>query len=168
MKSRSLRFMINLGLLLSGSVMALSGLLIQFNYHMGNHGGIDATDLVIGISYSGWSDIHKISILFVSAFMVFHVIVHWKWYVTIIRKNLIGKNKQVIGLSIVFLLVAITGYIPWLVKLTGGEDSTRKLFIEIHDKIALILFVYLMLHVIKRLKWFLLAFRRLRNERGPM
>jgi hypothetical protein len=162
MKNPISGFLINLGLLLFGSAMAFSGLMIQFNYHMGFHVETYTNDLVLGINYIGWSDIHKISIIFISMFMIFHTILHWKWYKTIIKKNLITKNKQVIVLSIIFIFVAITGYIPWLIKLTGGEDTTRKVFIEIHDKLALILFIYLVLHVAKRLKWFIITFKKLK------
>jgi len=149
--------MINLALLFSGSLMAFSGLLIQIVYHMGNQGGVGTNNTTLGINYSGWSDIHKISIIFVSIFMIFHTILHWKWYKTILRKKRFDWNKQVITLSVVFILTAITGYIPWLIQLTGGLDITRKIFIEIHDKLALIFFVYLILHIVKRLKWFIPA-----------
>ena len=150
MKNPISGFIINSGLLLFGSVMAFSGLLIQFNYHMGNHGDIDMNAVVSGISYGGWSDIHLISIILVSILMVYHFILHWKWYKTIVKKNLIAKNKQVIALTIIFILAAITGYASWLNKLTGGEDITSKAFIEIHDKIAILLFVFLILHVVKK------------------
>jgi len=142
--------------------MAFSGFLIQFNYHMGHHGGIDTNHMVLGIKHSGWSDIHKISIIFFSILVIFHIILHWKWYKTIIKKRLFARNKQVITLWIVFILVAITGYISWLIKLTSDQKITHKVFLEIHDKLAIILFVYLVLHVAKRLKWFISTFEKLK------
>jgi hypothetical protein len=163
MKSPVLRFVINLGLLLFGSVMAFSGLLIQFSYHMGNHGGIDTNNMVLGINYSGWSEIHKAAIIMVSVLMIFHIIQHWEWYKTIVKKHLVTKNLQAITLSIIFIFVAITGYIAWLIRLAEGDDTTRKGFIEIHDKLALILFVYLILHISKRLKWFMTSLYKLRK-----
>jgi hypothetical protein len=164
MKNPILNFICNLGLLISGSVSAYSGLLIQFTYHMGNHGGIEITKSVYGINYFGWSEIHKISIIFFSIFMIFHIILHWKWFKIIIRKNLFSKNRQVIILSVIFLLVTITGYAPWLIKLKSGDEMTRKIFIEIHDKLALILFVFLILHVAKRLKWFITTIDKMKNK----
>lgn len=163
MKNPIIKFINNLVLLFSGSVIAFSGLLIQFNYHMGNHGEINTNQTVLGINYFDWSDVHKISIIFFSIFMIVHIILHWKWYKTVIKKSLIAKNSQVITLSVVFILVAITGYIPWFVNLSGGDTTTRKAFIEIHDKIALILLVYLILHVIKRLKWFIPTFDKMKQ-----
>jgi hypothetical protein len=85
---------------------------------------------------------------------------HWKWYKTVIKKRLVAKNIQVLTLSMLFVLVAITGFIPWFIDLLKGDEILRKAFIEIHDKFAIILSVYLILHVIKRLKWFLLPLRK--------
>jgi hypothetical protein len=95
--------------------------------------------------------------------MIYHIILHWKWYKAVITKNLIAKNKLIITLSIVFLLVAITGYLPWLIKLSGGNDSLRIVFIEIHDKIALIFLINLILHVSSRTRWFITTFDKLKK-----
>ena len=162
MKNTVLTFIVNLGLLFFGSILAFTGLLIQINYHMGNHGAIDINNRVFGIDYPGWSVIHKMAVIFISIFITLHIVRHWKWYITIIRKKLMAKNRQVIILSIVFILTAITGYMPWFIKLKGGDEMIRKFYIEIHDKLALILFVFLVLHVLKRLKWFASTLRKLK------
>jgi hypothetical protein len=164
MKRSAYILTINLGLLLAGSGMAFSGLLIQFNYHMGHHAGINPDIIVLGLNYQNWSDIHKITILVFSICMFFHTILHWKWYKMVIKKKLIAGNRQTILLSVLFLMVAITGYMPWLIKLTGGEEDIRKMLIEIHDKLTLVLFVFLILHVIKRLKWFLTMLEKLKAD----
>ena len=80
-------FLINLGLLLFGSAMVFSGLLIQIGYHMGHHGEIDTNNLILGLNYFNWSDIHLISIILVSIGMVFHIVLHWKWYKAVVRKK---------------------------------------------------------------------------------
>ena len=160
-------FLINLGLLISGLVTVFSGLLIQVEYHMGHHGNIAINDHVFGISYYGWSDIHKVSIVTISLLMIFHVSMHWKWYKVVIKKKLVAKNIQVLTLSVVFILVAITGFIPWFIGLMNGDVMSRKVFIEIHDKLAIILSVYLILHVIKRLKWFFRIFEKNKKESTP-
>jgi len=150
------RFIIIHGLLISGLFAAFSGLLIQIEYHLGNHGNITINDHVFGISYSGWSNIHKVSIVMLSLLMIFHISQHWKWYKVVIKKRLITKNIQALTLSVIFILVVITGLTPWFIDLMNGDVMLHKAFIEIHDKLAIILSVYLILHVIKRLKWFLL------------
>lgn len=157
------RFIINIGLLLTGFIAVYSGFLIQFSYHMGHHGEIDINRIVLNINYSGWTNIHKIAITLLSVLMVFHTVQHWKWYKTIVKKNLVTKNIQVFILSTVFILVAITGFIPWTIDLTGNDQITRKIFLEIHDKLTIILFIFLILHVMKRLKWFTATLRRSKN-----
>jgi len=124
--------------------MIVSGLVLQLGFHIGGSGGqhehaigIDPLNTVWGIIYTDWSTIHKIVVVLFSLLMIFHI-----------------KNKQVKTLSILFLLVAITGFVPWLIDLSGSSGTLRLFFIEIHDKIALILVIYLILHIIKRRKWF--------------
>jgi hypothetical protein len=163
-KNPMVSFLINLGLLLFGLVMVFSGFLIQISYHMGHHGEIDINHLVLGLNYFNWSDIHKISIVFISSCMVFHIILHWKWYKAIVRKKkLVVKNQQAIILTIVFILVAVTGYISWFIKLSGGSELSSKFYIEIHDKITWVLFLYLILHVTKRFKWFFTTFEKVKK-----
>ena len=146
--------------------MVFSGLLIQIGYHMGHHGEIDTNNLVLGLNYFNWSDIHLISVVLVSIGMVFHIILHWKWYKAVVgKKKLVFKNQQAIIMTIIFILVAITGYISWFIKLSGGPDLSRKFFMEIHDKITYVLFVYLIFHVTKRFKWYFTAFEKIRRNR---
>lgn len=158
------RFTINLGLIIFGITTIFSGLLIQVKYHMGNHGNIAINDFVIGINYPGWSVIHKISIVALSLLMICHFYLHWKWYKAVIKKKLISRNQQVLMLSFLFVIVAITGLTPWFIGLLNGNEVTRIIFIEIHDKLALILAIYLILHIIKRLRWFLTTFEKIRKE----
>jgi hypothetical protein len=160
------RFIINLGLIIFGITTIFSGILIQVKYHMGNHGNIATNDFVIGINYQGWSLVHKISIVALSLLMICHVYLHWKWYKIVITKNLISKNKQVLILSFIFVVVAITGLTPWFIDLLNGGEMQRKIFIEIHDKLALILTIYLILHIIRRLRWFFTTFEKIKKEVG--
>ncbi|MBN1663914.1 MAG: DUF4405 domain-containing protein [Deltaproteobacteria bacterium] len=165
-KNPSFPFLINLGLLVFGAAMIFSGLLIQIGYHMGHHGEIDAGHLVFGLNYFTWSLIHKMAIVIISIAMVFHIVLHGKWYQTVLRKKeLFFKNQQVIVLTIVSILAAITGYLAWFINLSGGTEFSRKFYIEIHDKIALILMVYLIFHVAKRFTWFLTAFGKIRSKK---
>jgi len=131
---------------------------------MGNHGNIAINDNVFGINYRGWSVIHKVTIVILTLLMIYHVYHHWKWYKGVILKRLLAKNQQVLILSLLFVFVAITGFTPWFIDLMNGGDMTRKAFIEIHDKLTLILIIYLILHIIKRLKWFFTTFEKIKKE----
>jgi len=168
-------FIINTLLLVSGIVMVFSGLIMQLGFHVGgseNHQnvqaiqnyeqgrGIDTSKLVCGFSYHEWSITHKYAIVLFSLIMLYHLYLHWNWYKIIVKKHLITKNVQVILLTILFFGVAITGLVPWFIDLSGSISLMRFGFIEIHDKIAIILFVFLILHVNKRKKWFVNVFRK--------
>ena len=176
-------FLINNLLLISGLVMIFSGLVLQIGFHMGGHdrhrisahdvqtksihyerlSDIDTSKIVCGFNYSTWSAIHKFVVVFFSLLMICHTYVHWRWYKGVITKHLIGKNRRVIILSILFLLVAITGFIPWFIDLSGGSSIIRKLFIEIHDKLTFILIIFLVLHFVKRAKWFATTYIKLKT-----
>jgi len=177
-------FLVNILLLISGLVMVFSGLSLQLGYHRSGPGGqqivvhgvqhesmryeqirgIDTSKIVHGFNYSSWSTIHKFAIVFFSLFMIYHIHAHWRWYKGVVTKHLIGKNIQVIILSALFLLVAVTGFIPWIIYLSGNSIILRIFFIEIHDKLALVLIVFLMLHVGNRLKWFFRVHQKLREQ----
>lgn len=162
MENRHKSFIVNLGLLVSAPITAFSGLLIQIKYHMGNHGDIAINDRVCGLSYNGWSNVHKVAVVLFSILVIYHVLWHWKWYGMVIRKKLIAKNMQVLTLSVLFVLVALTGFIPWSIDILDGDEILRKIILEIHDKLTLILTVYLALHVIKRVKWFWINYKAIR------
>jgi hypothetical protein len=157
----------NLGLLLAGAAMVFTGFLIQFKFHMGHHGRIDAKAIVLGLDHSGWSGAHKISIVVVSALVIVHVVGHWNWYRTVVRKRLISKNRLAVTLTIVFVLASITGYVPWLAGAAGASAAVRRGFVEVHDKLALVLFGCLLLHVAKRAEWFAHAFKKLNKGLNP-
>lgn len=159
----NLDFFVNLGLLIFGLAMSFSGFAIQFKYHMRHNSGIETDNMVLGIGYNDWTNIHKISIIVFSILVTYHFFIHWKWYKTILIKKLVARNKLQIILSSGFILVAITGYIPWIINLSGGSDIARKFFIEIHDKIAILLFVLLTIHLTNRLKWYITSLDRLKN-----
>lgn len=164
MNKLKLTFVINLGLLVFGLVMSFSGFVVQFGFHMGHNSAIITDNSALGLGYNNWTNIHKISIIIISFLATCHFILHWKWYKMILIKKLAGKNKQQIILSIVFILVAVTGYIPWILDLSAGSEILRKSLIEIHDKLALLLFVLLAIHMTNRLKWYITSFNRLNKK----
>jgi len=177
------KFLINKLLLFVGFVMIFSGLTLQVGFHMGEHGGsqkdqvitstksisyeelreIDQSKIVCGFNYPDWSTIHKYAIVNFSLLMIYHVYAHWNWYKGVFIKHLIGKNIQVITLSVLFLLVAITGLVPWFIDLSGSTNMLRMAFIEIHDKLALVLTVYLILHLVKRFNWYRNTYAKLKE-----
>ncbi|MGE0076434.1 MAG: hypothetical protein AB7S48_01090 [Bacteroidales bacterium] len=163
-----LAFLVNNLLILTSIATIVSGFVLQLGFHIGNSEenihlqtsnfeqlrDTSAGNAVWGIDYATWSAIHKVVIIFLSLLMVYHFAIHWKWYKGVFAKHLIKKNKQVIVLSFIFILVVLTGFIPWFIDLSGNRNLLRLFLIEVHDKISILLTVYLTLHVIKRVKWF--------------
>jgi 2-oxoglutarate ferredoxin oxidoreductase subunit delta len=180
------QFLLNNLLLIFGIFMIFSGLSLQIGYHMSgsnkqNGSGkseyiqsmtyeqvneIDTNRTVCGLNYQNWSTIHKFSIVFFSLLMIYHIYVHWKWYKRIISKHLVSKNIQVFTLSVLFILVTCTGLIPWFIQLSGGAVFSRFIMIEIHDKLALILVIFIILHIIKRKKWFTTVYKQNATQKG--
>ncbi len=161
MKKNIKSFIVNSGLLFSGLSAVLSGMLVQVKYHMGNDGQIPISDQISVFSYVNLTSIHKISIIILTILMVLHISSHWELYGMIIRRKLIKRNGQVLTLSVLFILVAITGFLPWSIALMDGNEIIRKTIIEIHDKLAILLTIYLILHIIKRMRWFVSTFKKL-------
>jgi hypothetical protein len=179
-KSLVLKFLVNNGLLVSGVLTTLSGLVLQLGFHMGSarqmHGDVHGVDYeqargfqnrpdVWTLGYSDWSVLHKYAIVLLSLQMIIHIYLHINWYKAVITGNVFRKNRQVLILSVLFIFTAFSGLIPWFVDLLAGSGETRLGLIEIHDKLALVLIIYLVLHVARRLKWFGTTFLKLAGKK---
>lgn len=145
-KSR-IGFVVNSLLLAFGAAMVVSGFVIQFGYHVGR---MPLKADIWGISYSVWCGAHKWVAIAFAASVVWHVWLHWKWFRGVIAKRLFRRNGQTLILTLVIIIVSVFGFVPWAVDLFNGSASVRHIMIEIHDKAAIVLFVYLVLHFYKR------------------
>ncbi|BDX39113.1 hypothetical protein CYCD_24680 [Tenuifilaceae bacterium CYCD] len=169
-------FVVNNLLIITGAATIVSGFVLQLGFHIGNTNRhyehntpdveplIDTSSTVWGIDYATWSAIHKVVIVLLLFLMVYHIAIHWKWYRGVLARHLVRKNQQVIVLSFLFILVALTGLIPWFIDLLGNRNFLRLILIEIHDKISILLIIYLILHVVKRAKWFLSTLGKVRSK----
>jgi len=156
-------FTINNMILLSSIATVFSALTIMIHYHMGHPGIISATETFGRLHYSDWSWIHKASTIVLTLFIAYHVQLHWNWYKNVLYKKLLTKNKQVLLLSVIFTVSFLTGFIPWVLQLSHPTDITRRFLLEIHDKTGIILIVFLVLHVSKRVKWFKNTYEKMKS-----
>lgn len=118
-------------------VSAISG----FGLHVAVHGSSHKI-------WHNWAVFHVLgSILFLIA-AIFHVATHLEWYKGIIKKGIGSKSKVTAILSVIFLLLSVTG-----LALLGinGANSLLGLW---HYKIGVITIVVALGHVIKRLPVF--------------
>lgn len=118
-------------------VSAISG----FGLHVAGHGSSHEI-------WHNWAVFHVLgSILFLIA-VIFHVAMHLEWYKGIIKKRIGSKSKVTAVLSVIFLLLSVTG----LALL--GINGTNSLLGLWHYKIGVITIVIALGHVIKRLPVF--------------
>lgn len=118
-------------------VSAISG----FGLHVAGHGSSHEI-------WHNWAVFHVLgSILFLIA-AILHVATHLEWYKGIIKKGIGSKSKVTAILSVIFLLLSVTG-----LALLGinGANSLLGLW---HYKIGVITIVVALGHVIKRLSVF--------------
>lgn len=116
---------------------AISG----FGLHVAGHGSSHEI-------WHNWAVFHVLgSILFLIA-AILHVATHLEWYKGIIKKGIGRKSKVTAILSVIFLLLSVTG-----LALLGinGANSLLGLW---HYKIGVITIVVALGHVIKRLSVF--------------
>ena len=154
MKKLINQFIVNSTVLIFGISTLFSGLLIQLKFHIGQHGDISSSEKFLGITYAGWTEMHKISVVVLVAFIIYHFALHWKWFQTVVCKRLFKRHRQVVTLSITFLIATFSGFFPWLIYLGNGDEVLRKEIIEIHDKVGIVLSVLLIMHMMKRQQWF--------------
>ena len=118
-------------------VSAISG----FGLHVAGHGS----------SHEIWHNLavfHVLGSILFLIVVIFHVATHLEWYKGIIKKGIGSKSKVTAILSVIFLLLSVTG-----LALLGinGANSLLGLW---HYKIGVITIVIALGHVIKRLPVF--------------
>ena len=127
-------FVIDWILIVAFVVSAVSG----FGLHMAGHGNSHEV-------WHHWAVFHVLgSILFLVA-IISHVTTHWGWYKGIVKDGIGRKSKVTALLSIVFLLLSVTG-----VVLLGVNGANTPLGLW-HYKIGIITTVIAVGHIIKRL-----------------
>lgn len=105
-----------------------------------------------------WTHLHIITSI-VSLFLGwFHIKAHWGWYRGLLRKGLKQRSKVAFSLSILFLVLTITGII--LILFVGGANSSIGLW---HYRFGLIMIIFLLIHFISRLSM-LMKGLKLRNK----
>ncbi len=138
-------------------LLAISGLLIQINYHAGE---MTDTAVVLGLNRYEWLLLHKITAVISIIGLSIHLFLHMSWLKTVLLKKSYKKpnrnTKITMWLLILAVATALTGIIPWL--LAPATSHARHSVIDIHDKIGIILIILFVLHIINHLKWITYTF----------
>ena len=120
---------------------------------------------VLGLNKFGWLFLHKISASISLAGIIIHCMLHWKFISATTIKIFNRKSKTRI-LSSYYLLII---YIPTFLTSIGSwiffndKDSTKHALVEIHDKLALILIIIFLVHIISRFGWIIRTYQIIIN-----
>ncbi len=143
-------------------IMAFSGLLIQHSYHLEH---LADTVSVLGLNRSGWLLLHKITAVMSMAGLSIHVSLHMNWLKAVLLKKLYKKPNRTIKITLWLLFLttvtALTGFYAWLIAPTV---HVRHDYIEIHDKIGIILSILFILHIINHWRWIIHTFSDIRGK----
>ncbi len=94
--------------------------------------------------WHNWSVAHVLTSFLFLITTIFHIITHWGWYKSLIKNGIGKKSKVTVVLSIIFLLVSVTGIILLGVN---GANSVIGLW---HYRIGLATMVLSVGHILKR------------------
>lgn len=115
-------------------VSAVSG----FGLHIAGHGNIHEI-------WHNWAVFHVISSLLFLIGIFFHINTHWGWYKSLIRNGLGRKSHITVTISVLFLIISVTGLILLIVE---GANTPLGLW---HYKIGIVSSVLFLGHIIKRI-----------------
>lgn len=73
-----------------------------------------------------------------------HIVTHWRWYKGLVKNGMSRKNKVTVILSIVFLVLSVTGIALFGVN---GANSSLGLW---HYKIGIVMVVIAIGHIVRR------------------
>ena len=96
------------------------------------------------------NDVHVYFGLFWLALMLFHVIQNWAWFKKIVIIKHILKNKLTYLITIVFILMALSGIFLWIDIIPRNVFNVK----EIHEITGNLLFALIIIHIIQRVKWY--------------
>lgn len=127
-------FVIDWALIPSFLLTAFSGIKL----HLAGH----------GVSHGVWHNWAVFHIIVSLAFLVLgicHVKTHWNWHKSILKRGIGNKSRLTVAISLLFILVCITGIVVLGVE---GANSGVGLW---HYRIGLVITLLAMIHIIKRL-----------------
>lgn len=97
------------------------------------------------------NEFHIYSGLFWILLMIFHIVHNWSWFRKITTVKHILNNKLTTLITVVFILLAVSGILLWI----GIKPDKLFSVKEIHDVSGKLLFALIIIHVIQRFKWYI-------------
>ncbi|MBP7738235.1 MAG: DUF4405 domain-containing protein [Spirochaetes bacterium] len=145
------QFYLNLFNLALFLLLAITGLLLQVNYHM-HH--LPNGREVLGLNRHGWLLLHKLSAVMSLAGITAHCLLHRRYIATTTRRIIARRSLAKVPSSyytvVLYVLASLTALIPWIFFGQGHGHGGGRRFVEIHDKLTLLLIIVTAAHIISR------------------
>lgn len=148
-RSRQKTFPINRALWVLGMATLLSGLMIQYQYHLRNSPG---ETTFFALNRPAWNTLHVWASLLFSGVVALHAWAHRKWYGNVWKRNFPAQQRPTVLLTALTFLVVVSGSIPLFMLYSGGNPTVRLSLIELHDKLAILFIIVVVCHSVKRFK----------------
>lgn len=126
-------------------------LIITGLFMLAYHSGKPYPEAIIGKNGNFWLSVHQV-LAFISFVMIaVHLYLHFSW----IKKLFSGKLKNKyrirnLALFILFFATTLTSVLPWLIL---GESDFATLLLGLHNKIGLLLIIFLIIHLYTYFGW---------------
>jgi len=97
--------------------------------------------------WHNWAVAHVLSSLLWLISGAYHIKRHGRWYKAIASKGIGKKSRMTLALSVVFLIVAVTGIV--LITCVDGANTAIGLC---HYWLGILLIVFSLIHIFKRMR----------------
>jgi hypothetical protein len=147
----AINYWVNVSSLLPFILLIITGLILQANYHFSHK---PEEYEVFSMNKKYWLLLHKIFALISTPIIFFHLALHFRWIKNLFMNKISSKGNKIVRttkvLLILYFLTFITSMVSWLFL---EDPHAKRMIIELHDKIALIIIIYFTIHIIQHFKW---------------
>jgi hypothetical protein len=128
-----------------------------------------------------WIDVHNWASIVLLGIIILHIVLHWKWIISLTRKfrdyinwpiikvKAIEQYIAALLLFILFILDCLSGFIIWLVLPRGALDYEnmliglgrtfwglqRNIWVDIHAWLAVAIISIIIIHIVLNWRWVL-------------
>lgn len=145
----SSRRWLNMGLLATGLATSVSGFLIQFEYHMHHEAAARATRLVWSLGYPAWALVHQIASTLMLGMVVWHLVLNRKPLLALLTRGRAWR-RQAPHFFVLFAIAVFAAGAAWGAGKLFDSTPVEGILVEIHDKIAIPMFVLMVIHTWQR------------------
>ncbi len=145
------KYYLNLFNLASFFLLAITGLLLQVNYHMHHYPN---GHQVLGLNRHGWLLLHKLSAVMSLGGITAHCLLHRRYIASTTRRITaqmsLSKVLSSYYATVLYALSSLTALTAWIFFGQGHGHGGGRILVEIHDKLALLLIIASAVHIVSR------------------